>query len=95
MMSEHEGFCLPILEAQHHKLPVIALDRGAVHDTLGSEQLSFQDIDLDVFASAIHVVSHNNDLRNYLAEQGYRNYQRYRIDILSQQLAGIIDNVQK
>jgi len=90
LLSEHEGFCLPILEAQYHKLPVIALDRGAVKDTLGVEQLSFQDIDADVFASAIHVVAQDNDTRNYLAEQGFRNHQRYHPDILARQLTGIM-----
>ncbi len=95
IMSEHEGFCLPILEAQHHKLPVIALDRGAVNDTMGNEQVSIQDIDADVFASAIHLVARDNDIRNYLAAQGYRNHQRHSIDVLSQQLAGIIHDAQK
>ncbi len=94
IMSEHEGFCLPILEAQHHKLPVIALERGAVKDTLGGEQMSFQDIDTDVFAAAIHLVARDNTIRNYLAEQGYQNHQRYRFDILSRQLAGIIHDAQ-
>jgi L-malate glycosyltransferase len=34
-MSEHEGFCLPLIEAMHFELPVIAFDAGAVRDTLG------------------------------------------------------------
>jgi glycosyltransferase involved in cell wall biosynthesis len=35
-MSEHEGFCLPIIEAMHFGLPVIAFGAGAVPDTVGS-----------------------------------------------------------
>jgi glycosyltransferase involved in cell wall biosynthesis len=34
-MSEHEGFCLPLIEAMHFGLPVIAYAAGAVPDTLG------------------------------------------------------------
>jgi glycosyltransferase involved in cell wall biosynthesis len=34
--SEHEGFCVPILEAWYHDLPVVALATTAVDETLGS-----------------------------------------------------------
>ena len=33
--SEHEGFCLPLAEAMVFGVPTIALDRGAVSETLG------------------------------------------------------------
>ncbi len=34
-MSEHEGFCLPLIEAMHFGLPVIAYAAGAVPATVG------------------------------------------------------------
>ena len=34
-LSEHEGFGVPLVEAALHGLPVLALDRGAVSETLG------------------------------------------------------------
>lgn len=90
LLSEHEGFCLPILEAQYHKLPIIALDRCAVKNTLGTEQLLIADINNAFLASAIHMLTHDNDIRNYLAGHGFNNYLRYRTDILSKRLAGIL-----
>jgi glycosyltransferase involved in cell wall biosynthesis len=33
-MSEHEGFCLPVVEAMHFGLPVVAYGAGAVPDTI-------------------------------------------------------------
>lgn len=35
-MSEHEGFCLPLIEAMRFELPIIAFAAGAVPDTLGA-----------------------------------------------------------
>jgi glycosyltransferase involved in cell wall biosynthesis len=35
-MSEHEGFCLPIVEAMHFGLPVVAYESSALADTVGS-----------------------------------------------------------
>ncbi|MCZ8321938.1 MAG: glycosyltransferase [Novosphingobium sp.] len=34
-LSEHEGFGVPLIEAAHMNLPVVALDRAAVRETLG------------------------------------------------------------
>lgn len=34
-LSEHEGYCVPIIEAMAHDLPVVALAAGAVPETLG------------------------------------------------------------
>mgnify|MGYP006274794111 CR=1 FL=1 len=34
-MSEHEGFCLPLVEAMHFGLPLVAFGAGAVADTVG------------------------------------------------------------
>lgn len=34
-LSEHEGFCVPLLEAMYHQLPVVAFDAAAVPATLG------------------------------------------------------------
>jgi len=38
-MSEHEGFCVPLLEAMHFGVPVVAYAAGAVPDTLGGAGL--------------------------------------------------------
>jgi glycosyltransferase involved in cell wall biosynthesis len=35
-LSEHEGFCVPVVEALHWGLPVIALDAGAVGETMAA-----------------------------------------------------------
>lgn len=38
-MSEHEGFCVPLLEAMHFDIPVLAFDAGAVKETMGGAGL--------------------------------------------------------
>ena len=42
-MSEHEGFCIPLMEAMAHRVPVLALAAAAVPETLGGAGVLFSD----------------------------------------------------
>jgi len=53
-MSEHEGFCVPLLEAMHLGCPVVAYAAAAVPETLGGAGLLFHEKDHPVIAEAIH-----------------------------------------
>jgi glycosyltransferase involved in cell wall biosynthesis len=83
--SEHEGFCVPLLEAQYHGLPIVALNRAAVKDTLGTEQLVIDELDYDRFAAAIKIITSNIQVRAYLAETGSANVQKYAVETLAKQ----------
>lgn len=89
-LSEHEGFGVPILEAQYHHLPVVALDRAAVRETLGDEQLVFEDADPAVFAAALRRVCLDSELRQHLILKGQENYASYSKDLLSEKLCAIV-----
>lgn len=78
--SEHEGFCVPIIEAQKLKVPVIAYDSSAVRDTLGDSQIIFSKMDYYKFASAINLIGHNLDYRIFLVEKGLENVERFTLE---------------
>lgn len=82
LMSEHEGFCVPIVEAQNLGVPVIALDRTAVAETLGSDQLCFKDLDFDQIAAAVHTVAKNSEVRDFLVAAGKKNERRFEHQVL-------------
>lgn len=82
LLSEHEGFCVPILESQHMGLPIVALDRAAIKETLGPGQLIYDELDYDFFACAVRHVASNDALRQDLKASGYTNAEKYRPEIL-------------
>jgi glycosyltransferase involved in cell wall biosynthesis len=49
-MSEHEGFCLPVLEAMAAGLPVFSYAQPAVREVLGSSGITFFDKDFAYLA---------------------------------------------
>lgn len=44
-MSRHEGFCVPLVEAMFFNIPIVALDAGAVPETLGESGILLPDND--------------------------------------------------
>lgn len=84
LMSEHEGFCVPILECQHLELPIVALDRAAVSETLGPSQLLFEDLNYDAFAVALSRVHKDDALKKQLVAQGQENLKRFRPEVIMQ-----------
>ena len=51
-MSEHEGFCVPLLEAMYFDVPIVAYASCAVPDTLGGSGILLQEKD-PVFTAAV------------------------------------------
>lgn len=91
--SFHEGFCVPVAEAQYFGLPVIALRYGAVPETMGKEQLLFG-ADPAESAAAIHALRENSGYREYLAEKGRRNYDgRFSFGVLKDRFFEVINSV--
>ena len=77
-LSEHEGFCIPLLEAFHFGVPVIARDAGAVGEVVGDAGVLVQVEDgPGVVAEALRIVIGDAELREELAERGRRRLQEY------------------
>ncbi len=51
-LSAHEGFCVPLLEAWHHRLPVIARAAAAVPETLGDAGILLPTAEASTVAAA-------------------------------------------
>lgn len=73
VMSEHEGFCVPIIEAAHHRLPVLAYASTAVPETLGPKGLLLDRLDYELFAAAIHTLYTKKEYADWLADQQTRH----------------------
>lgn len=63
-MSEHEGFCIPLLEAMHFHVPVIAYRSSAVPETLGGASVVVNEKRPELVAEMIHEVIANRALRD-------------------------------
>ena len=62
-MSEHEGFCVPLVEAMAADVPVLAYAAAAVPDTLGGAGVQFAPKDLEVAAELLGALAFDDRLR--------------------------------
>jgi len=75
--SYHEGFCIPLIEAQASGLPLIVMDSTAARETAGEGQLlapePITDADFRFYSLLLREVFTNADLRDTIVRKGYQN----------------------
>jgi glycosyltransferase involved in cell wall biosynthesis len=71
-LSVHEGFGVPLLEANRAGIPVIALAAGAVPETLGDAGILLQDSSPLAVAAAVDRVTRDAEVRDLLVAAGLR-----------------------
>ncbi len=86
VLSEHEGFCVPLLEAMHFDVPIIAYNATAVPDTLGDAGVLVNKKDYLMIAEAINLLVKKEDFR-----AGIISGQRRRLnDFASEKLEEVL-----
>lgn len=78
-LSEHEGFGVPVLEAFHNRIPVVAYDSSAVGETIGDGGLLLADKAASTVAAATARVLTDSELRSDLVASGVRQLGRFAL----------------
>lgn len=86
-MSEHEGFCVPLLEAMGFGVPTIARDCAAIPETLGDAGVLLPgDDDPLLAAEAMAELIESEEYRNILIEKGKNRVAKYDPDVARAEL---------
>lgn len=75
-LSDHEGFCVPLVEAMAQQVPVVAYGAAAVPDTVGEAAVLLPSKDPALVATAVHRVLSDEMLRRSLAEASDRRVEQ-------------------
>jgi glycosyltransferase involved in cell wall biosynthesis len=92
-LSEHEGFGVPVLEALHNDLPVVAFDAAAVGETLGTGGLVLQEKSPSVVAVAVHRILSDESLRTAMRQAGHARLQDFALPVVEKQWTQIIEQM--
>jgi len=93
-LSDHEGFCVPLLEAMHHDIPVVAYGATAVTETLGHGGIALADKAPLTVAAAVHRVVSDGPLRAALAAGGRARLAALSLDTSRAALRAAVESLE-
>ena len=73
--SEHEGFCLPLVEAMATKVPIVAYESAAISETLGRAGILLEDRKPEMMAESINVLTNDEAMNVAVGIEGRRRYE--------------------
>lgn len=93
--SLHEGFCIPLIEAMAFGVPVVALNRAAVGETIANAGVLIADQDIEELARGISEVTRSSKIQESLIQNGRRRYrERFSEDVIESRLEAVVDELQ-
>lgn len=92
-LSEHEGFCVPLLEAFHFGVPVVARPAGGMAEVGGDAVLWTDDPDPAVVAELLELAVRDQGLREELASRGRARLDEYSPEGTAEKVRATVDAV--
>lgn len=89
-MSEHEGFCIPLLEAMYFKIPIVAYTCPGVKETLAYAGLKQEEKDFKVAAEMIHMLMQKEEFRKSIVEEQNRRLNDFAYEKTREKFIGYL-----
>jgi glycosyltransferase involved in cell wall biosynthesis len=90
--SEHEGFCVPLIEAMAMKVPIVAYSSTAIPDTAGNAAIVWSERDPRLIAESINVLVREEPVSAGLSQLGWTRYQQmYSNEKIEEQFIAAMD----
>ena len=92
-MSEHEGFCLPLVESMYLKVPIIAYNSTAIPYTLGDAGIRVKVKNIPEIAELCYHLANNRQLRQRIISAQQRRLRDFETSKLEELLMRYISEV--
>jgi glycosyltransferase involved in cell wall biosynthesis len=91
-LSEHEGFCVPLLEAFAAGVPVLAYGAGAVPETMGGAGVLFNPKDLEFAAEWLGTLAYDEDVRAQVIQGQFARLRDFGDERIARELDHLIED---
>ncbi len=91
--SEHEGYCLPLLEAMYKGLPVISRNAGGVPEAMGNAGVRYEQASPRELAELIHLVLSDRRLRTEVMDGQRKRMEQVRSRNLGEEITSLLEPI--
>jgi glycosyltransferase involved in cell wall biosynthesis len=92
-MSEHEGFCVPLLESMYFEIPIISFNSTAIPYTLGNAGILVNKKNYLEIAEMIDVVINDSELKAKVIKKQQERLSHFDKDKISEKFKRIIEDL--
>ena len=92
-MSEHEGFCVPLVEAMYFHVPVVAYASSAIPSTLGGSGILLESKDFSAAAAEVNRLVTDEALRSETVEKQDRRLRDFDADVIKNSLIEYLEEI--
>lgn len=92
-MSEHEGFCMPLLEAMHFGVPVMAYDAAAIAETLGGAGVLVKEKNYQILAEMAERMINDIALREKFLEKQKERLADFSLEKTEERLKNYLESL--
>jgi glycosyltransferase involved in cell wall biosynthesis len=93
-MSEHEGFCKPLLESMYLGVPILAYAAAGVPDTLGDAGILIKEKRYEIVAELIHLLMTKVDLREAVVARQKERLEHFSSARVMEMLRGYLEKLE-
>lgn len=92
-MSEHEGFCVPLVEAMYFEVPIIAFAATAIPETLGDAGILIKDKKPENVAKIMDELIRSREMQHSLKEKAKNRLNNYQYNTVKHQILECVKKV--
>lgn len=92
-MSEHEGFCVPLVESMYFDLPIVAYSSSAVPETLGNSGVLVNNKNYVEIAELLNILFDDETFREKIIKSQRERLKDFENAYIEQKLIGIVENL--
>ena len=92
-MSEHEGFCVPLVESMFFDVPIIAYNSTATPDTLENSGILVNTKNYCEIAELINIIIHDKKIKRIITDKQRNRYQDFTFENTKEKFRQIIEDL--
>ena len=92
-MSEHEGFCVPLVESMYFKVPIIAYDSSAISFSLDGSSILVKEKDYKYIAGMMDYILENDKLREQIVSKQLNRLEQLKPERIEIEMKEYLKNI--